>query len=123
MEVVMRRSYRIGLIVLAVLSVVDLLGPLLTDGTNPPMSIALIGAAIGLASLALILPAWRGSRRAMWCLVGLRLLSALSAVPAFFISDVPAAAVGVAAAMIVVTLLGVGLVVAGTRQIALVGAR
>src|SRR5689334_7396209 len=93
-EVVMRRSYhRAGLVVLAVLSLLDLLGPLLTAGSHPPMSVALVGAAIGLASLALVPPAWRGSKRAAWVLVGLRLLSALSAVPAFFVSDAPAAAV------------------------------
>lgn len=119
----MRRSYRIGLIVLAALSVLDLLGPLLTDGEHPPMSVALIGAALGLASIALILPAWRGSTRAVWGLVGLRVLSALSAVPAFFEPDVPAPAVVVAAVLIVVTAIAAGLVVAGTRQVALAGAR
>ena len=87
----MRRPYYLtGLGSLAVLSVLDLLGPLLTDGSHPPMSVALAGAAIGLASLALILPAWRGSRRAAWILVALRLLSALSAAPAFFAAGVPA---------------------------------
>jgi hypothetical protein len=120
----MRRSYyRSGLVVLAALSVIDLLGPLFTDGSHPPMSVALAGAAIGLASLALILPAWRGSRPAVWGLVGLRLLSALSAVPAFFASDVPAPAIGLAAGLIAVTLLGATLVVAGTRHVDLVGAR
>jgi len=118
-----RSSHRAGLVVLAVLSVFDLLGPLLTDGSHPPMSVALVGAAIGLASLVLVLPAWRGSRRAAWVLVGLRLLSALSAVPAFFVSDVPAAAVGAAAGIIAFTVLGAVLVVAGTRQVNLVGAR
>jgi hypothetical protein len=118
-----RYYYRIGLVVLAAMSVIDLLGPLVTDGSHPPMSVALVGAAIGLASLALILPAWRGSRRAAWILVGLRLLSALSAVPAFFVSDAPAPAVGLAAGLVAVTVLGAVLVVAGTRQADLVGAR
>ena len=120
----MCRSYdRIGLVVLATLSVVDLLGPLITDGSHPPMSVVLVGAAIGLASLALIVPAWRGSRRAVRVLVGLRLLSALTAVPAFFIPDVPAPAVGLAAGLIAFTVLGVVLAVAGTRQANPVGAR
>jgi hypothetical protein len=114
---------RIGLVVLAALSVLDMLGPLFTDGSHPPMSIALVGAAIGLVSLALVLPAWRGSRRAAWLLVGLRTLSALTAVPAFFAPDVPAPAIGAAAAFVAMTALGVALVVTGTRQPALAGAR
>ncbi len=120
----MRRSYqRTGLVVLAALSVFDLLGPLLTDGSHPPMSVALVGAALGLVSLALIVPAWRGSRRAVWSLVGLRLFSALSAVPAFFVSDVPAPVIALTAGLIAVTVLGAVLVVAGTRRVDLVGAR
>jgi hypothetical protein len=124
LEVVMSRSYyRIGLVVLAAMSVIDLLGPLFTDGSHPPMSVALVGAAIGLASLALVPSAWRGSRRAAWILVGLRLLSALSAVPAFFVSDAPAPAVGLAGGLIAVTVAGAVLVVAGIRRVDLVGAR
>jgi len=117
----MRRPYRIGLVVLAVLSVFDLLGPLFTDGDHPPMSVALAGAAVGLVSLALILPAWRGSRPALWSLVALRVLSALTAVPAFVVSGVPAAAVAAALALVVLTVAGVVLVV--VRRPALVGTR
>ena len=40
----MTRLYRAGLIVLGLLSLVDLAGPLITDGQHPPMVIALIGA-------------------------------------------------------------------------------
>ena len=116
----MRRSYRIGLVVLAVLSVFDLLGPLFTDGSHPPMSVALAGAAVGLASLALVPPAWRRSRPALRLLIGLRVFSALTAVPAFVISGVPAPAVGAAAALVVLTVAGVVLVV---RRPTLVGTR
>jgi len=112
----MRRSYQIGLVVLAVLSVVDLLGPLLTDGSHPPMAVALAGAALGLASLALVLPAWRGSRPAVRWLIALRLLSALTAAPAFVLSGVPAPAVTAAAGLVVLTLAGMAMVVrVGTR--------
>ena len=40
------RQYRAGLIVLGLLSLVDLAGPLITDGQHPPMVIALIGAGL-----------------------------------------------------------------------------
>jgi hypothetical protein len=111
----MPRSYRTGLIVLGVLSVLDVLGPLATDGEHPPMWIALIGSALGLASLALVVAAWRGSHRAVLPLVVLRLLSALSAVPAFFVDDVPAGIIALVAVIVAATLVGVALV-SGSRE-------
>jgi hypothetical protein len=123
LEVVVSRSYRVGLILLAVLSALDLIGPLLTDGEHPPMAVALVGAALGLASIALVVSAWRGATRAVWPLVGLRVVSALSAVPAFFVSDVPVAAVAAAAAVAALTVLGVVLVLPATRRVSVVGAR
>ena len=75
----MSRSYRAGLVILALLSLVDVAGPLLTDGETPPMAIALVGCALGVASLVCVVLAWRGVTRAVLPLVVLRLLSALSA--------------------------------------------
>ena len=43
-EVTMTRSYRTGLVLLGVVSFLDVLGPLATDGEHPPMWIALIGS-------------------------------------------------------------------------------
>lgn len=111
----MSRSYRVGLVVLGVLSLLDVAGPLLTDGENPPMSIALIGSALGVASLVCLALAWRGSRPALWALVVLRVLSALTAAPAFFVSDVPTAIRGLAGAIVLATLIGIGLVI-GSRD-------
>lgn len=117
------RSIRVGLGVLAVLSVLDLLGPLFTDGKHPPMAVALAGSVLGLASLVLIVPAWQGAHRAVLPLVVLRVLSALSAAPAFFISGVPAAAVIAAAAIVVLTVAGIALVLSAARRPSPVGAR
>jgi hypothetical protein len=111
----MSRSYRSGLVILGVLSLLDVTGPLLTDGDNPPMSIALAGSALGLASLVCVALAWRGTTRAVLPLAGLRLLSALTAVPAFFAPDVPSAIRGLAAVLVLLTVVGVALVV-GARE-------
>jgi len=108
-------SYRAGLVILALLSRVDVAGPLLTDGETPPMAIALVGCALGVASLVCVVLAWRGMTRAVLPLVVLRLLSALSAVPAFFVSDVPPAIRGLASALVLLTVGGVALVV-GSRE-------
>ncbi|GAB2616886.1 hypothetical protein [Kribbella endophytica] len=117
----MSRTFRWGLVVLGVLSVADLTGPLATDGENPPMEIALVGAGLGLLSLVLVVLAWRGERRAVVPLIVLRVLSAVTAVPAFFAGDVPAIAVLMAGALVVLTVLGVALVLVPARQLA--GAR
>ena len=110
----MTRSFRTGLVLLGVLSVADLAGPLTTDGDHPPMFVALIGAALGLASIACVVAAWRGSRRAVLPLVVLRLVSALSAVPAFFADDVPAGIIALVAVFVAATLVGVAMV-SGSR--------
>lgn len=117
----MSRTFRAGLVVLGLLSLADLAGPLLTDGEHPPMSVALIGSALGLLSLVLVVFAWRGARRAVVPLIVLRVLSALGAVPAFFVGDVPAAAVAAAGLVVALTALGVALLLMPARQMA--GAR
>ena len=113
----MSRTFRAGLIAFGLLSVVDLAGPLLTDGDTPPMSIALIGSALGLISLVLVVLAWRGARRAVVPLIALRVLSALTAVPAFFVDDVPGAAMAAAGVSIVLAFAGTALVLVPAREL------
>ncbi len=107
----MSRSFRTGLAVLAVLSLLDVAGPLMTNGDNPPMSVALVGSVIGLASCVCVYLAWKGAHRAVLPLVVLRLLSALTAVPAFFVADVPAAIRALAGVIVLLSIVGVALVV------------
>lgn len=117
------RSYRVGLTLLAVLSVLDLLTPLLTDGQHPPTAVALAASVLGLASLSLVVVAWRGSRRALLALIVLRTLSALSATPAFFVPGVPTPAVAAATGLIILTFVGVAFVIGAARRNLLAGAR
>ena len=119
----MLATYRAGLVILGVISLGDLAAPLLTDGETPPMSIALIGCALGLISLVLVVLAWRGRTPAAVGLVVVRLLSALTAVPAFVFTGVPLVPMILAGVFITLTVVGVGLVLAGLRRPALVGAR
>jgi hypothetical protein len=117
----MSRTFRAGLIAFGVLSVGDLVTPLITDGEHPPMAIALVAAALGLISLVLVVFAWRGSRRAVVPLIVLRMVSALAAVPAFFEPGVPAAAMAAAGVGIALTIAGTALVLVPARELA--GAR
>ncbi len=119
----MSRSLRAGLIVLAVPSALDLVLPLITDGEHPPMAVAVVVAVLGLTSLALVLSAWRGASRAVIPLLILRVVSALTAVPALAMSGVPNAAVGAAAAIIALTVVGGIAVLAGTRGHSVAAAR
>ncbi len=99
-----------GLVVLAVLSLVDIVDLAVTDGEHPPYSIAIAGAVLGFGSLILVACTWRGRRWAVAPLVVLRSLSALSAVPAFVSGGVPTSAVVLAAAIVGLTIVGIVLV-------------
>jgi hypothetical protein len=101
-----------GLVLAGVLAAADLATPLVTDGEHPPIVIALLAAALGLATLVALVPAWRGSRGAGWVVVATRLVSAVTALPAFVVPEVPAAAVLAAGAGVAVTLLAAGRIVA-----------
>jgi hypothetical protein len=61
--------------------------------------------------------AWRGRRWALAPLVTLRALSALSALPAFLVDGVPAAAQVLAAVMMGLTVLGIALVARPQRTV------
>jgi hypothetical protein len=114
--------YRSGIVLLGVLSVLDLAAPLYTDGQHPPMFIALIGSALGLISIVLAVLAWRGRPGAAIGLSVVRVLSALTAVPAFWEAGVPAPIMAVAGGFIVLTVVGVVLTLAGLRRPVMVSA-
>jgi hypothetical protein len=115
----MTTSVRLGLVLFALLSLGDIATLPLTDGSHPPYLVAALGALLGAASLYFVVTAWRGSRSALRPLLALRVLSALIAVPAFFVADVQAAAVGAAAAIIALTVVCVLLVAPARHSAAL----
>ena len=119
----MTRFFRAGLVILGVTSLLDLTGPLLTDGEHPPMSIALVGAGIGVISIVLTVLAWRGRTPAAIALVVARVLSALTAVPAFTVPGVPAGPMILAGVFIAATLVGIVFVLSGVRRVSPVGVR
>ena len=102
-------SRRAGLAILGLLSLADSSMLLLTDGSTPPYSVAALATALGLLSLVLVIRAFRDSSRPIRLLVGLRVLSAVTALPAFLVGDVPAAQAA-AAATVVLTVMGILLI-------------
>jgi hypothetical protein len=113
----MNTQHKVGLFLLGVIALGDLATPFATDGEHPPMWVALTALALGLASLACLPGAWRGRRPAVAGLIGTRLLSAVLAVPAFFVEDMPGEVVGLVGVAVAITVLGVILVLAGTRRV------
>ena len=108
---------RLGLVILGLLSLGDIATLALTDGETPPYAVAGVAALLGLGSLVLVVQALRDPRKPLRLLIGLRVLSAVTALPAFFASDVPAGAQAAAAGVVVLTVVGV-LLTASVRTVA-----
>ena len=114
---------RTGLVLAALLGLADVVSVLFPtpDGeVGPPLPILVLGALLGAATLAAVIVAWRTGRRgALRIVAGTRVLSAISALPAFF-GDVPVALKLVVAVAIVLTVVSVVLVLSPARRSAAV---
>ncbi|MFL6173726.1 MAG: hypothetical protein ACJ716_12620 [Marmoricola sp.] len=113
----MSRSRSLGLGLLGLLSALDATAPLFAGDGNPPMAVNLVASVLGLASLGCIFYVVRGADRALQPLIVLRVLSALSAVPAFFVDDVPSGLQALAGGIIAGTVIGLWLVLVPAREV------
>jgi uncharacterized membrane protein HdeD (DUF308 family) len=85
-----------GIVLVALLAVLDLLSPVLSDGNAPAAAnvLSLVFGVATLVGLALHLAPGtreRAGRTGMWIAVVTRVLSALAGIPAFFGPDYPPA--------------------------------
>jgi hypothetical protein len=110
---------KVGLVLAAIIGVLDLSGPFTPTPGNaddpntagPPMAILVAGAVLGLITLIAVVYTWRtGNRVGARIVAGSRILSILGALPAFFVSGVPAGVVAFVAAAVVLTIVSVVLV-------------
>jgi hypothetical protein len=112
---------RVGLVLAALLAVGDVVSAFFPtpDGVvGPPLPIVVLGGLLGIATLAAVVVAWHSGRRgALWTVAGTRVLSALAALPAFFV-DVPALVKLLVAVFVVLTIVSVALVLAPARRAA-----
>jgi hypothetical protein len=106
---------RAGLAIFGVLSLGDIAMLGLTDGETPPYTVAAVATLLGLGSLPLAVQAFRDPSKPLRLLIGLRVLSAITALPAFFVSDVPTGAQAAAAGVVGLTATGVLLTGLGPR--------
>src|SRR6185436_2608418 len=112
----MRIRLILGLILAALLGLADLALPFGGDDNPVPLPVALTSAVLGLITIAAAVIGRRGNRAAVTTVVVTRVLSALGALPAFFVADVPAAARISAAVIIVSTLVVVALLLPALRK-------
>jgi hypothetical protein len=114
----MKRStpVTVGLVLAGLLGLADIATLPFSDGKHPPIPIAVAGAVIGLITLVGVALGWRGSRGGIVTVIVTRLLSALTAVPAFFADGVPAPAIVAAAVGIAIALACVALVASALRS-------
>ena len=110
-----------GLVIAAVLGLADLAslaGPQPAPGEEgPPMGVLIAASVLGLITLVGVAYTWRtGNRMGSRVVAGTRILSAVTAVPAFFVEDVPPGLVALAAVGVAVTVLCVWLVLSPPRR-------
>jgi hypothetical protein len=109
-----------GLIIALVLGVLDVFSPFGpsdgSTGDGPPMAILVIDAVLGLITVVAAIIAWRTGRAGVIRIVaGARVISMITALPAFFV-DVPAAVQALVGAFVVVTITCVALMLAPSRR-------
>ena len=110
---------RIGLglaVVLSLMDLVALLFPTPPGEVGPPYVVLVFSAVLGVVTLAAVVVAWRsGSRGGLRIVAASRVLSAITALPAFFVGP-PAWIVIVVAVTVVLTIACVLLVLTPARS-------
>jgi hypothetical protein len=107
---------KVGLVLAALLGLADLVGMLATPEPasgeqGPPAAVLVAGGVLGIVTIAAAVWTWRtGNRVGSRVVAAARVLSAVSALPAFFVEDVPPGLVAMASAGVVLTVVTVWLV-------------
>ncbi|WP_412544198.1 hypothetical protein R8Z50_17395 [Longispora sp. K20-0274] len=111
------RMLRTGLVLSALLGLADIGSAFAGGDDGPPAVVVVGGVVLGLVTFVAVGFGWRGGRVAVGTVVGARVLSALSAVPAFFVADVPVELRVVVAVILALTVAAVGLLLAAPRAV------
>jgi hypothetical protein len=112
------RNLTVGLVIAGLLGLFDLPSFLMSSDNSsdgPPLPVAILSTVLGLITLVALYFGWRGDRRALWTVVGSRIVSALLGLPAFFV-DIPTGIKILVAVVIVLTVFAVWLIVSELRM-------
>jgi hypothetical protein len=107
---------KVGLLLAGLLSLADLSSPFTSpeprpNEAGPPYAVLVASAVLGAITLTAIVITWRsGYRAAARVVAGSRIVSALLALPAFFVDGVPAHLVALVSVGVITTVLAVVLV-------------
>jgi hypothetical protein len=107
---------KVGLVLAALLGLSDLpgaftLGEPVPGEEGPPQVVLIAGVVLGLVTLVAAAYTWRtGNRIGSRVVAGSRILSLITALPAFFVDGVPGFLVALVAVAAVLTIVAVGLV-------------
>jgi hypothetical protein len=117
---------KVGLVIAALYSLGNIPSAFMPtpDGeTGPPLFILAIDTVLGVVGLVAVVAAWRGSALGARIAAGSIILITLTALPAFFVSGVPAAIRVLVGASVLVTVLAVYLMLAPRRDRSFAGGR
>ncbi|ORM36663.1 hypothetical protein [Williamsia sp. 1135] len=111
----LNKKVKIGLVLALIIGVLDIAGLAMPTpegaAAGPPFAVLVFSGVMGVATIVLAVIALRKrNRNAVRGVVITRFLSALSAVPAFFVSGVPGSVVVLVAVFIVLTVVTIALV-------------
>jgi hypothetical protein len=110
---------KVGLVLAALLGLLDvisLLNPTPTGEVGPPLGILVLDSVLGVVTIVAVVLAWRSRSRGMVRLAaGARILSLLSALPAFF-AGVPAPLLILVAGFTVISVATVVLMLLPSRR-------
>jgi hypothetical protein len=111
---------KVGLVLAALLALTDLFGALLVpvdpSQVGPPLGVIVLAGILGATTLVFVVIAWlRRSRGAIRIVAGTRILSAVTALPAFFAGP-PAPFVIWAAAGVTLTVIAVAMMLSPARR-------
>ncbi len=101
-------------VLLGVIGIISLAQLGADDG--PPVGVILSGAVFGVITLVGARMAWRGDRRGVVAVIVSRVLDTLSALPAFFVDDIPDWVPFFVGIFVVLSVVGVGLLVVALRR-------
>jgi len=110
---------RIGIALATLLGIADVVLGATQLGPDAlfPIELAVGVIVLGVATLVAVPFAWRGATWAVWVIVVTRLLSGLSPIPGFFEAGVPAEAISLAVATILLNLAAVVFVLFRKRSV------
>ena len=113
------RRQKIGLGLAGLLSlgsIPSVLSPTPAGEVGPPLVVLWAGTVLGVVGIVAVVIAWRtGSRGALRVLAGALIISALTALPAFFV-DIPVGIKALAAASVLLTVAAVVLMFSSSRH-------